>query len=79
MGVMHSHLGEVCVSRTSEGVWKDEVWGDPCSGYHPFGFPNSSGEARDGQSGVTDRGIGGCRRENLGQQEDLKPGRHGEL
>ena len=26
----------------------------PCSGHHPFGFPNSSGEARDGQAGVTE-------------------------
>ena len=26
----------------------------PCSGHHPFGFPYSSGEARDGQAGVTE-------------------------
>ena len=26
----------------------------PCSGHHPFGFPNSSGEARDGQGGITE-------------------------
>ena len=54
MRVMHSHLGEVSVGRTLEGVWEDEVWGDPCSGHHPFGFPNSSGEARDGQGGTAE-------------------------
>ena len=25
-----------------------------CGGHRPFGFPNSSGEARDGQGGITE-------------------------
>ena len=41
MRIMHGHLGEVSVRRTSERMWKDEMQSDTRGGHHALSFPDS--------------------------------------
>ena len=39
MRIMHGHLGEVSVRRTSERMWKDEMQSDTRGGHHAPQLP----------------------------------------
>ena len=53
MRIMHGHLGEVSVRRTSERMWKDEMQSDTRGGHHALSFPDSGRQTGERQARVT--------------------------